>query len=491
MSISTVAVPPELNLNRKQEEEDRIEILLMSSSLLTDRMFLHTRFISELQNEAHVTIWATSLQNPRFRDLWSECPARVEPFPEVNAYKEFPYTHLRRLNEFVWDFRQRPPGRLSAMRHIRNKEHKSYIRALKLPARALAAMKLEEVLENRVESVLLDYPRSRQALDRLRGAPPDLILSTGPFQFEQPAVVAVAKKLGIPTLALIPSWDNLSTKGRMVFKYDGYIVWSEQTKRELHEAYPYTREAPVYVVGAPQFDAFFDDRFSQTREQFFLSEGLRPELPLIVYALGSPKLLREHHGALYLAERVSRGDLGDVQMLVRPHPIHEYNQLTTAFERFSDRVILQQTAEPGTILNARSQDKEHIVQWVNTFRHADVVVNLSSTVTVDAAIFDRPVVNLDFDPEPGQAAQALVKDINHLWPHFKPIAESGGVWLAQDPEEVFTAVTTYLKNPTLHRKKRRWIAQYVCGYLDGRCGDRMGQALLAFIRHHSKRTVSA
>ena len=315
MSLSTVAAPRTFNLAQK-EPEQRAEVLLLSSSLLTDRMYLHTRLISELQKSARVRIWATSLQNPQLRDLWRGCPASVESFPEVHPYKEFPYTHLRRLNEFMWDFRQRPPARLSAMRHIRNKEHKPYIRALKVPARGLAVMKLERILENYVENLLRDYPRSPEALDRLRAKRPDLILTAGPFQFEQPAIVAVTQKLGIPTLALIPSWDNLSTKGRMVFKYDGYVVWSEQTKLELREAYPYTRDVPVYVVGAPQFDIFFDNQFRRSREEFLTASGLRPEIPLIVYALGSPKLLREHHGALYLAERIEKGDLGDVQMLV-------------------------------------------------------------------------------------------------------------------------------------------------------------------------------
>ena len=123
-----------------------------------------------------------------------------------------------------------------------------------------------------------------------------------------------------------------------------------------------------------------------------------------------------------------------------------------------------------------------IVEWVNTFRHADVVVNLSSTVTIDAAIFDKPVVNLDFDPQPGQADQQLIKDVNHKWNHFKPIAESGGVWLVNDFDEMINAVKVYLKQPNLHREKRRWIAEYVCGHLDGKNSERMADAITDFVR---------
>ena len=462
------------------------EVLLLSSSLFIDRIFLYTQFLNVLSNAAFPKVWATSAGNPDLRNVWSIPPALIEDFPAVSPFKEFPYNYLRRLNEFVWDFRQRPPSRLSIMRHILNGTQKPRVRALKLPARALALLKAERPLEDRLERLLLTYQRSPEALERLRANPPAVLVTTGPFQFEEPAVVAVAKNLGIPTLALIPSWDNLSTKNRLTFKYDGYLVWSEQTKRELHHFYPHTRRVPVYIIGAPQFDLFFQERFRLSRAQFCAVQGLRPELPIILYAISSPNVFREHHGALYLAERLARGDLGEVQMIIRPNPIHDFVEVAELARKYYPRVIMQRTSESGTSLTARSQNERQITDWVNTFRHADVVVNLSSTVAIDAAIFDRPVINLNYDPEPGQPQQALVKEINHCWTHFKPIAESGGVWMVNDPEEMFEAVKTYLAHPELHREKRRWVAEYVCGYLDGRCGERMAAAILDFVHHNAK-----
>ena len=113
------------------------------------------------------------------------------------------------------------------------------------------------------------------------------------------------------------------------------------------------------------------------------------------------------------------------------------------------------------------------------------------TVTIDAAIFDRPVVNLDYDPEPGQPNQELVKDINHRWTHFKPVAESGGVWLVNNNEEMLQAIRTYLLHPELHSEKRKWIAKYVCEYLDGRCGERMAHAILDFTHGHLRTFASS
>jgi hypothetical protein len=473
MRSTLTAIPAPANREPAAAPATSASVVVLSTSLLTERMLLYTDFLDVLGSRASVTLWSAARKAPSDRQRES---VRFEPFPAVKPFREF-YNLLRRLNEFTWDAAQRTPSRVSITSY---RHYETAIRALKAPAWLLAAAGLERQLEDRLERLLLDYPRSPEALERLQQLKPSVLVTTGPFQFEQPAVVAAARHLGIRTLALIPSWDNVSTKNRMVYKYDGYLVWSDWTRRELREMYPQSRNVPVYVVGAPQFDVFFQERFRQSREAFCHSQGLRPDLPIIVHAIGSPNFLREHHAAIEMAKRVVAGDLGDVQLLIRPHPIHDKAEFGEMFSTFGPRVVVQKTADAKTPLEARSQDTGQILEWVNTFRHADVVVNLSSTVTVDAAIFDRPVVNLDYDPEPGRPNQALVKDVNHLWTHFKPIAESGGVWLVNNTDEMVDAVRTYLAHPELHREKRRWIADTVCGHLDGHCGERLARAMIDF-----------
>ena len=461
----------------------RADVVILSSSLLVDRMLTHTAFLHTLAGQAVAHVWATSAANPRFASLWAEQPAAVRSLPAVRAFRESTHNFTRRINEAVWDYRQGDPSRISMRRHRRVYTGPRLPRLTEVVARALAALPIERRLEDTLGRWLRGYERSPESTALLRELRPAALLCTGPFQFEQPAIVASAQRLGIPTMALIPSWDNVSTKNRMLFQYDGYLVWSERTRQELHERYPHTRTRPVYVVGAPQFDVFFQPRFHVSREAFCAANGLRPDRPFIVYAVGSPNFLKgEPDGAEYLARRVAAGDLGDVQLLVRPHPIHDNAEMVHRFAGLGDRVRLQATSRPGTPLTARSQDEHAIVDWVNTFRHADVVVNLSSTVTIDAAIFDRPIVNLDYDPAPGGVDTPLVRDINHVWTHFAPVAESGGVWLVKDGEEMVAAVRGYLENPALHRERRRWIAEYVCTHLDGRNGERMADAVAGFAR---------
>jgi hypothetical protein len=458
----------------------QFSVVILSSSLLTDRMLRFSGWGESLAQSAITEIWATA------RTRTSEVSGggrlfRLLAFPKVGGFREFPHNYLRRLNEYSWDYRLKTSSRLSMIEHVRNRTRRPMIKALRGPGHLLAWAGLHQAFEDRLNRHLLSCSRSPEARDRLKEVRPSLLVATGPHRYEEPAVVAEAMNLGIPVMAMITSWDNLTTKNRMLFNYNAYLVWSEQMKEELHHFYPRSRHVAVHVVGAPQFDVFSQERFSQSREQFCRSQRLDPKKPYILYALGSPNFLKEHHGALAFAEHINSGELGDVQLVVRPHPLFDDGHGTKAFAKLGPRVVVQRTGNSGVPLPSRTQDESQVIEWVNTVRHAGVVVNLSSTIGIDAAICDRPVVNIDFDPEPGQPNQRLVKDVNHVWNHFKPVAESGGLWLAGDMDEVVRATGEYLKAPWLHREKRRWMADYVCGFIDGRCGERAATAMLDFL----------
>ena len=175
---------------RKAQDTD---FLLLSTSLLVDRVFLHTELVDTLKRRGKVSIWASSYDEKDTDSCWAEVAAGVKTFPHIRAFREIPHNYLRRLNEFVWDYRYLPPSRMSMMEHVRSKRAALPIRALKPPARLLALLQTERRVERNLEKLLLAYPRSNEAEARLRENAPDVIVSTGPFQFEQPAVFAAAK----------------------------------------------------------------------------------------------------------------------------------------------------------------------------------------------------------------------------------------------------------------------------------------------------------
>jgi hypothetical protein len=136
-------------------------ILLLSTSLLVDRVFRYSGLIDRLQqniqNKVSVEIWNSSADAD---DGSKRSEVTVRRFPDVRPFRELRHNFPRRLNEFVWDCRYRLPSRESMTKHRRNTQHTPAIRALKIPARVLAAFRAEVLLENFIERSLLAYPRS-------------------------------------------------------------------------------------------------------------------------------------------------------------------------------------------------------------------------------------------------------------------------------------------------------------------------------------------
>src|SRR5215471_13227560 len=194
-------------------------ILILSSSALTDRMLAHTSVLSRLAESCPVRVWAVSAANPRYQAMWSSVKARVEAFPAITEFPTFPHTYLRRLNTFAWDYYLRDPSRFSMMKHIRDRELRWFQRPLKPLGRMIAALRMHESLEAGVERLMLSFERSPEAALRLCEDRPDLIVATGTFRSEEPAIVAAARKLGIPVLGYITSWDNISIKSHMELQY--------------------------------------------------------------------------------------------------------------------------------------------------------------------------------------------------------------------------------------------------------------------------------
>jgi hypothetical protein len=458
-------------------------VVCLSSIFSTDRILIHTSFIKDLSRFARPVVWSRAV----FEDSFSKSHDDTEFFEPISTAHSIPYwlTLLRHFGDYIRDQKGMSASRQSHWRLRQQRVSVFFERFLRSAAKLFTFSNAEGWIEQGLESAVLKYGHSMSALKRFEKERPASVLAMGPFKPSQMSIVASAKQLAIPTIAYITSWDNITTKTGLVLRYDGYIVWSEQMKRELQDFYPATRTRPIYVVGAPQYDVFRQPRYLQSREDFFRTNNMDPGRKLVIYCLGSPNIIREDYGALQFAEMVyERKQLPNVQMIVRPHPGF-FEKGYTVLDEIRKRFPGVQIQSPHRHWQkAAFQGNESIVEWVNTLRHADVVINLASTITVDAAVCDKPVVNLDFDPQPEMPNQQLVKDINHKWNHFKPVAASGGVWMAEDMPDVVNAVKTYLEHPDLHREQRQWIVNYVCEKIDGQAGKRMADAVAEVMDLH-------
>ncbi len=444
-------------------------VLAMSSSLLDDRKLTSSSFLEGLSGAA-LTVLATSAEG-HSRAAWEEVGVEAHPLPERVDWSFLPYGALRRINDAAWDEALGLPAREHRRHH---QVAKPWARALDGLGHGLGRLGRPERFDRFVGRRMVAaaaWDSLEEVVDQLE---PDVALTTGPNRGDERSCSAALLRAEVPVAAYLHSIDNLTTKPRMLLPYGGYLVWSDAMAGELRRLYPAAREVPVEVVGAAQFDAFAMPEFAEPRDVFLERLEIPSDRQVVLVCLGSPNFIEELPVAQRLVEEVGRGALGNVHLIVRPHPQFGDGGARSTIAS-GERVTVQHVPEGATYRN-RVMDRSEITEWVSSFRHADLVVNLASTATIDAAIADTPVISLGYDPSGSQ--NKLVREIHRSWPHFAPLVGTGAVRVVADHAELLEGIEIELATPERARSERAELVELTCGTVDGRSGRRLAEALL-------------
>jgi hypothetical protein len=306
------------------------------------------------------------------------------------------------------------------------------------------------------------------------------------FSLEGPremALIEAANTMGLPTAVMIRSRDNLSAKIQHLPDADAYFVWAETTRDFLLFMYPEIPAERVHVTGSPQFDRHLNPAYRLTRDEFFRRIGLDPSRPLIVYTTATPQLIdHEIEITQHLADAVRDMKFAyGAQLLVRQHPRGFGSDYPVLRQRYPGVAVYP----PPTTIPYRSAEHEaNVVRLIledepmhlATLAYQDVQVNVSGTMIVDSAILNKPSVGVYYDI-PADIPEGISVRRFYQRSDMRPIVESGGVRLANSPEEALDLINRYLKNPALDADGRRRIRETQCGPLDGQAGQRIAAEL--------------
>jgi hypothetical protein len=291
-------------------------------------------------------------------------------------------------------------------------------------------------------------------------------------------------------MAAVMSWDNLSSKGLINPLPDRLLVWSEHMKREaiaLHGIPP----DRIIETGSSVHDAFANPARFGLRADNLRRLGLDPGSRIIFYgtnhAAGFP---REFEVVREVAQWVEQDVFGvPCQLVVRLHPQAMTGPFATATDPYlklsSKRVKIDFPSVRDSKLpwDLPEKDLDHLVALL---RDADVVINTASTISIDAAILDRPVVSIAYDPA-GMTPVSQYYDYTHM----AHVIKVGAARIAASAEELQERIATYLKNPSLDREGRRRIVEQQFGRVDGNNAARTANVILGMLRNRMVRTPSS
>ncbi|MCF8106052.1 MAG: CDP-glycerol glycerophosphotransferase family protein [Desulfohalobiaceae bacterium] len=290
-----------------------------------------------------------------------------------------------------------------------------------------------------------------------------------------------AQKRKIKTISFIQSWDNPTSKGPFPVTPDRVIVWNEILQKEVLRFHNMPKDR-IHITGVPQFDLYLDRENFLGKEAFCEKWNLDPHKKLITYTTGSSNMLPLEHEViegLYQELFVNKRCGHPCQLLVRPHPKDDFDYAG----HFQDYpcLVIQQPGPRAATKDKWNPKREDMYGLAELMLHTDLVVNIASTITIDAACFDTPIINVAYD---GHAAQPYMDSCRRYYDydHYKNILKTGGVRLAGDREELIAQINSYLEDRDQDSQGRRRIVREQCWKLDGRSGQRIASVVLDYLK---------
>lgn len=352
--------------------------------------------------------------------------------------------------------------------------------ALRLEAALFASPeRVRALIARESDAFLAEYPHRRAYEARFDAWRPRLVVSTVPHIATEAPPILLGRARGIPTAGWISSWDNLTSKPAYHATFDRYFVWSATMCDELDRYYPECTPDRRAAVGVPHFDWYRDAEMVWERARLCAHWNFDPARPILFYAAATPHLApAEHLIVTRLADDLERHPAKTrPQLLVRLHPGDAGGRLREWDPPPHVRLDVPGAAGDGKLDRfCPSQEENQVL--VNTVRHADVVVNLASTVTLEAAVCDRPTIGVAYDLRPGAPFQADIDAYYRDFDHFATVVRDGALRLVHSPEALAEAIDEALTDPDAGRAGRARAVERWCGPMDGRAGERLGHALV-------------
>ena len=301
---------------------------------------------------------------------------------------------------------------------------------------------------------------------------PSLILVATPGFTEMDAeAILLARRAPIPTVAIDFSWDNLTSNCKHLRKTDHLICWTERMREQAIRIHGFPPER-VSVSGIMRFDLYFRSAPGElSRDAFLRAKGLDPRAKTILITTvtrgnyqDEPTLVKN-----LIVERDRGAFPGHPNIFVRIHPKEDNFAEYAAFSKSKNVRVERGGHEMQKNLGSRIElGSDDLVNLKDTLRHADVVVNYASTITLEACVFDKPVVNIGFPPYYLNA---------YSFTHYQPVVASGAVRVAKSYEELVSLVSTYLREPGRDREGRARAVREFIGYTDGESYERVVDAI--------------
>ncbi len=303
----------------------------------------------------------------------------------------------------------------------------------------------------------------------------DLVFLAHLFGDEETSLLRQAKKLKIKSIGLINSWDKITSRCVVRLLPDKLIVHNLIILKEAIKHVDMGNK-DIEVVGIPHYDIYINSRPSP-RDEFYKHLGVAPDKRILLYCpIGLVYSEQDSEFINLLCEfRNKKLIPSDTQILVRFPPNDEIRVDKLIYR---DQLIFYRpgkrfSKKRGVDWDWNDKESQHLF---DTLYYSSLVVCSTSSMSIDAAVFNKPIINIIF----GDCYDYKEGNINIFFAaeHYANIIKTGGIRVVTNKEDLLKWLNLYLANPEIDSEGRRAIIEEQCWKLDGRSGERAANFIL-------------
>ncbi len=281
-----------------------------------------------------------------------------------------------------------------------------------------------------------------------------------------------ARRQKIKVIGMVRSWDNLNNHGLLAFIPDVFIAQNNWLLEVGYKFQAFPKKLKTHVVGLPHYDQYVDvDKFIYPKDVFFKKMGLDLNKKLILLG-GSDFYYTEDKLPGTLDRLIEERKIKEpVQILFRPHPSTMFSREDYHINELKN-VILNDAFRNKKI---KFTDNEILI---NIFYYSDIIINIASTLSIDAAVFDTPAICIGFDDfNNKQKYWMSVERLYDSFDHYEKLVSTGGVRVPKSEDKLVDAINEYLSNPSVDHDGRTKILDIFVGKNDGNAGKRLADTV--------------
>ena len=321
---------------------------------------------------------------------------------------------------------------------------------------------------------------------------PDLLVVTslGTFNYDQ-LFMRQAKKRNVQIISVIMSWDNTTTRGYPAAYSDLTIAWTDIMKGELIELNDID-ESKIQVGGVALYDHYFKNDDYYSRDDLYDILNINKNLDILFFATKSPNCyVSNDYITRLLIKAINENQfIREFQLLVRLHPIFfkrinselVYSNFVNEFDilrKENDRLTINKPQIITPSLNFSMTESE-IKLLTSILKHSSLLVNVFSSLNIEASIFNIPIVNIAFEGEIlnsyKKARHNINQDLNET--HNRRIIKSGGIAMVYNVKELISSINEELAIPLKRQEGRQNILNSETGPNHGMAGRKIADLIL-------------